>query len=127
MIAKLLLPRLTTELTDLNKARNLPLLTARKKEKTEKFEINPLSKNFLKNEKRNEEEAATMSSTDGANVSAEAMERELNAKTRQLESLAIQQKKKEVTFVLFLKENKIAFSLGGIYLACVMLQFCALI
>jgi len=36
-----------------------------------------------------------MSSTDGANVSAEAMERELNAKTRQLESLAIQQKKKE--------------------------------
>ena len=39
-----------------------------------------------------------MSSTDGANVSAEAMERELNAKTRQLESLAIQQKKKEVIF-----------------------------
>jgi len=36
-----------------------------------------------------------MSSTDGANVSAQAMERELNAKTRQLESLAIQQKKKE--------------------------------
>jgi len=64
----------------------------------EKFEINPLSKIFFEEQKKTKKRrlpAATMSSTDGANVSAEAMERELNAKTRQLESLAIQQKKKE--------------------------------